>query len=172
MPLFDQIREAGHEFADAMDDDFSTPRALAALHKLTTDINTALEDAGGALEQSLVNAVGLAGETLRRLGSVLGGLFESLEESVSYIAQDAIDMSVPIIDLPADKELVRKSIECRQPLPKEAIDRIVRYRNQLRHQKDWAKADGIRTWLADLGVVVDDTADGVRWYVKAAQANP
>ena len=169
LPLFDQIREAEHEFTDAMDDDFNTPRALAALHKLTTDINTALEDAGGALEPSLVNAVGLAGETLRRLGSVLGGLFEGLEESVSYIAQGAIGMSVTVIDLQADIELLRKSSECGQPLPKDVVNRIVKYRNQLRNQKDWAKADDIRARLADLGVVVDDTGDGVRWYVKAAQ---
>jgi len=151
-----------------MDDDYNTPRALAALFNLTRDINVALRDAEGVPEQSLVNAMGLAGETLRELGSVLGGLFEGLEESVSYIDKmGRLDMSVRIIYLQADRELVRKSIECEQPLPKDVVDRIVGYRAQCRDRKDWATADAIRAWLADLGVVVNDTGDGVRWHMKA-----
>src|SRR5574337_699856 len=165
VPLVDQVREAEKEFTDAMDDDFNTPRALAALFNLTKGINVALRDAESTTTQSLVRGIATAGETLRRLGSVLGGLFEGLEQTVSYIG--GMDTSVGILDVRADQERVRTSIESGQPLPKDAVNRIVEYRNQKRDQKDWTTADAIRDWLADIGVIVDDTVQGARWYVKA-----
>lgn len=165
LPLVDQIREAEQEFTDAMDDDFNTPRALAALFNLTKSINVALRDAEGATARSPMRGIAMAGETLRRLGSVLGDLFEGLEQSVSYIG--SMESSVGMCDVGADQELVRKSIESGQPLPKDVVHRIVEYRNQKRDQKDWATADAIRDWLADIGVIVDDTAQGARWYVRA-----
>lgn len=177
-PLLRQISEAEQEFTGAMDDDFNTPRALAVMFNLTRDINVALRDADRTSDKGLSNdGLRLAGKALQRFGSVLSDLFEGLEESVSYIDkmgrlganfdQGGMDMSVRIIGLQADLELVRKSIECGQPLPKDVVHRIVEYRNQRRDQKDWAKADEIRDWLADLGVMVDDTAQGARWWVKA-----
>ena len=169
LPLLHQIDESEREFTDAMDDDFNTPRALAVMFNLTRDINLALRDADRTSEEdiALLNGLRLAGEALHRFGSVLGGLFEGSEQAVSYID---MDMSVRIIDLRADQELVRKSIECGQPLPKDVVDRIVEYRNQRRDQKDWAAADAIRTWLADLGVIVDDTSRGARWRLKSTRA--
>jgi cysteinyl-tRNA synthetase len=164
VPLFDQILEAEQEFTDAMDDDFNTPRALAALFNLTKGINVALRNAESATERSPIHGIVLAGETLRKLGSVLGGLFEGLEQSVSYIG--GMGRSVGIIDVLADQELIRQSIESGQPLPKDVVNRIVEYRNQKRDQKDWATADAIRDWLADIGVIVDDTIQGARWYVR------
>ncbi len=165
LPLLHQIDGSEREFTDAMDDDFNTPRALAVMFNLTRDINVALRDADRTSDKALSNGLRLAGEALQRFGSVLGGLLQGSEQSVSYIG--GMDMSVRIIDLRADQELVRKSIECGQPLPKDVVDRIVEYRIQRRDQKDWATADAIRSWLADLGVMVDDTAQGARWWVKA-----
>lgn len=167
LPLSEQIREAEKEFTDAMDDDFNTPRALAALFHLTRDMNVALRGVDGMPTKAFVSGLGLAGETLRGLGSVLGGLFEGSEQSVSYIG--GTDTSVRTIDVRADQEFVRKSIECGQPLPKDVVDRIVEYRNQRRDLKDWTTADAIRDWLADIGVIVDDTVQGARWRVKATR---
>jgi cysteinyl-tRNA synthetase len=33
-----------------------------------------------------------------------------------------------------------------------------------RDEKDWAKADAIRDGLAELGITIEDTADGARWH--------
>jgi cysteinyl-tRNA synthetase len=59
---------AAQEFDAAMDDDFNTPEAIAALQGLAREINT--ERAGGAITH---RAKLLAGE-LRALGGVLGVL--------------------------------------------------------------------------------------------------
>lgn len=190
LPLFDQIREAEKEFTDAMDDDFHTPRALAALFNLTKGINVALRDADSATERSLVHALAIAGETLRKLGSVLGGLFDGVEDEADYVRTRKITVgdrlgisdavAVEVTRAKADLHITEQAFEVAreqvcaavasgQSLPMDVIETVVRYRAQCRETKDWATADAIRAWLTNLGVVVDDTGDGVRWHVKAAQ---
>ena len=39
----------------------------------------------------------------------------------------------------------------------------VEARAAARERKDWAQADALRDRLADSGIVIEDTADGVRW---------
>ncbi|MGD0795864.1 MAG: cysteine--tRNA ligase [Dehalococcoidales bacterium] len=59
-------------FIEAMDDDFNTPQALAALFDLARDINKA--------EETGVNVI-KARETLKELGGVLGLTFKAPEET-------------------------------------------------------------------------------------------
>ena len=49
-----------------------------------------------------------------------------------------------------------------EALPKEAAELIAK-REEARKAKDWATADALRAQLSELGVVVEDTAQGVRW---------
>jgi len=181
VPLVDQVREVEKEFTGAMDDDFNTPRALAALFTLARGMNVAMKEAGGAAEPSLVNALGIAEEALCRLGSVLGGLFEGLREVVDRITitpgigSSVLESSAPAIRVSADdytkaREAVELALAAGQSQPAEAIRTILEYRAICREKKDWATADAIRSWLTDLGVIVDDTGDGVRWYVKTTHA--
>ena len=85
---------------------------------------------------------------------------------VSYVTTLRV-VRIEAEDYGAAKEAVKVAIESGQPPPKDSIDRIVEYRRQLREDRDWAAADEIRAWLASLGVMVDDTAQGARWRVKA-----
>ena len=43
------------------------------------------------------------------------------------------------------------------------IDAMITQRETARKRKDFATADGIRKQLADLGIVLEDTREGVRW---------
>ena len=190
LPLIRQIREAEKEFTEAMDDDFNSPRALAALFDLTRDINLALKEAEGSPDAGLLNALALAGETLRRLGSVLGGLFEGVADEVAFssrtleiIIRDRVGVSDSIAvevaysgvtadvriteqDFVAAQELVRTAVASGHSPPMDAVKTVVAYRALCREKNDWVAADAIRAWLADLGVVVEDTSDG-SWRVKA-----
>lgn len=53
----------------------------------------------------------------------------------------------------------------------EALDTLVssmlERRAKARADKDWATADAVRDTLAAAGVIVEDSADGVRWHVEA-----
>jgi cysteinyl-tRNA synthetase len=165
-----KIREAEQEFVEAMDDDFNTPRALAVLFNLTRDINVAMKDAERESDKALFSALCLAGGALRRLGWVLGGLLEARvvrRKVTDYVAaKDTV--KVEVSDYIAAREAVDRASKAGQPLPEDKISLIVEYRSQRRDEQDWAAADADRAWLADRGVIVDDTARGARWWRKTS----
>jgi cysteinyl-tRNA synthetase len=166
-PLRKEIRRARQEFEDAMDDDFATPRALAALFRLLRDVNVALREAERGQDPALVEGLVLAGEALRGLGWVLGGLFQSRVGAVSYVEMSARSQVEEAEYLRA-RALILEARATGQALPKDAVDTVVEYRHQRRAARDWATADRIRDWLAEVGVMVDDTAMGARWHLKGA----
>ena len=43
------------------------------------------------------------------------------------------------------------------------LDLIIKIRGEARAKKDWATADAIRDGLKELGIAIEDTADGARW---------
>jgi cysteinyl-tRNA synthetase len=45
-----------------------------------------------------------------------------------------------------------------------AVDALIERREQARAERDWATADAIRDELDELGIIIEDTADGVRWH--------
>ena len=84
--LSDKIAARVQEFEDAMRDDFNTPKAVAALYGLTTEMNTAL-NAGAVGRETLEHAR----DAYRTLGGDVLGLFA---ESGQSAAQD----DAPVID--------------------------------------------------------------------------
>ena len=46
----------------------------------------------------------------------------------------------------------------------EMMDGLLARRAKARDDRDWAISDAIRVELADVGVIVEDTADGARWH--------
>jgi cysteinyl-tRNA synthetase len=56
-------------------------------------------------------------------------------------------------------------IEKEERLPKEAEELILK-REEARKSKDWKTADEIREKLRGMGVIIEDTAQGVKWRIK------
>jgi len=46
---------------------------------------------------------------------------------------------------------------------KEEVEKLIEQREQARKDKDWALSDKIRDELKDMGIVLEDTPQGVRW---------
>ncbi|WP_261664006.1 cysteine--tRNA ligase [Deinococcus sp. Marseille-Q6407] len=126
---------AGHvqAFEDAMRDDFSTPKAVAELFGLSSDLNAALA-AGpvprGALEQ--------ARDAFRSLGGDVLGLFAA-GSAAEAAGQD-------------DAELVDALMEL-----------VLQARQNYRLNKQYAEADQLRGTLSEAGITIEDTKDGARW---------
>ena len=111
------------DFEAAMDDDFNTAAALAAIHDLVREINIVL--AGEGLLSNDREAV-LDG--IAKFDSVLGIFGEADTGSL-------------------DAE----------------IEGLVEEREEARRQRNFARSDEIRDMLAEKGIVLEDTKDGVRW---------
>jgi cysteinyl-tRNA synthetase len=58
-------------------------------------------------------------------------------------------------------------VESEAALPEEA-EVLIRKREEARKNKDWEMADEIRQQLKAMGIVIEDTAQGVRWKIEKA----
>ena len=58
-------------------------------------------------------------------------------------------------------------VEVEEALPQD-IDALVQKREAARKAKNWKEADAIRTQLKAMGIVIEDTAQGVRWHKEKA----
>ena len=121
-----KVAAALKEFEEAMDDDFNTAAALAAIHDLVREINTAMST--GQLLSTDREAVL---DAIARFDSVLG------------------------IFGPEKSAMLNAEIEA-----------LIEERQAARRDRNFARSDEIRDLLAEKGIILEDTKDGVRWKRK------
>jgi cysteinyl-tRNA synthetase len=61
---------------------------------------------------------------------------------------------------------VAPELVARQALSDEQVDALVAERTTAKKRRDFARADQIRNELAEKGIVIEDSKDGVRWKRK------
>ena len=114
------------EFEDGMDDDLNTSVALAVIHNLSREVNTAL-----ARKQVKEDNKRELLELLARIDTVLNIFGNEQREMLDTEIQALIDE-----------------------------------RQEARRRRDFGRADEIRDELANRGIILEDTKDGVRWKRK------
>lgn len=124
-------------FAEALDDDLAVPRALAEIHRLRREGNTAL--AAGDLPAAVD-----AASSVRAMAAVLG--VDPLDPHWRGSGTDTSAEHAALGALVADDLDLRAAAKA---------------------AKDWATADRIRDRLADAGVQITDTPDGPEWSIAA-----
>lgn len=112
-------------------------------------------DFGGAMDDDLNVSVALAAlfDFVRIVNGLLddGAISKSEAEEVILVMK-RFDGVLGVVDKDVDEEV----------LSKEAKELIAK-REVARNAKDWAAADAIRMQLSKMGVLLEDTAQGVRW---------
>ena len=124
--LHEAAQRALHEFETGMDDDFNTSVALAAVHNLSREVNTAL-----ARKQVKADNQRELLEVIDRIDTVLNIFGKAQREMLDSEVQTMIDE-----------------------------------RQEARRRRDFGRADEIRRELADRGIILEDTKDGLRWKRK------
>lgn len=122
--LLAAMTDAKEAFEAAMNDDFNTALAIAAIFDFCRVVNSQVKNAGQ--------------KTARQV----------LEQ---FIAFDSVIACI----VPQEQQ--------DDGLTDALMELIIEVRQEARKKKDWATADAIRDKLKELGIVLEDGADGVRW---------
>lgn len=134
----DLAEQTKKDMRSALEDDLNTAQALGAIFDLVREANTAADR-----------------NELRQDDKA--PLLEALQQfdEVFAVLQDD------------DAEKMRRFIDpSSSTLPDEEVQRLVDERTAAKKARDFAKADALRKQLADAGILVEDTKDGIRWKRK------
>lgn len=173
------------KFAEAMDDDFNTARAIGYLFEISHAVNLfiAEQDRNEAGNQQ---AVYQAGIIFRQLISLLGieqhknddyedDLIDEVLGIIARIRRQArkekdFALADSIRDYLRRLEVNVEDLESgsrfryEQAPPLETLlDKLLELRTRFREQKMYDKADIIRDSLQETGIILEDTSEGVRW---------
>jgi cysteinyl-tRNA synthetase len=121
-------------FINAMNDDFNTPEALAALFDLARDINIARDNKKEAKASSL-------GALLKKLANGIGLLEGGDDEIENWF----------------------KGADVEGELNSDAIDTLVQERLDAKANKDWGLADKIRDDLQAQEIALEDNGAETIW---------
>jgi len=126
----------------------SRGKVTSALHAVQTGFGCAMDD-----DLNVSVALGALFDFVRDLNALLdAGIVSKKEADSVYAIMQKFDVVLGVIG----------EVEQEESLPKEAKD-LIQKREEARKAKNWAVADALRTKLREMGVVVEDTPQGVRW---------
>ena len=120
--LVKEVEALVEKYEEAMDDDFNTADAIAAIFEIVKLANT------NADAKSTKAFVQFLFDKIVGLSDILGLIVNKKEE---------------VLD--------------------EEVEKLIEERQAARKAKDFAKADEIRDKLADMGIILKDTREGVQW---------
>jgi len=144
------------EMRAALDDDLNTARALGAIFDMVRDVNAAA-DAGEVRKGDVPRLL----EVLRQFEEIFAVLKDDdaakVRATVEWAKQEGLADKIS----PQTSELAKAAA-----LSDADIERLVGEHSQARKARDFARSDAIRADLAEQGVVLQNTKDGVRWKRK------
>jgi cysteinyl-tRNA synthetase len=145
--------ETATKMRAAMEDDLNTAEALGAVFEMIR----------------LVNAAADLGKVGKGNVPELLQVLAKFDEVFDVIADhDAEKLQLAIESMRAAGQQLPEvlQVQAAKRSSDEEIETLVNERNRSKQARDFARADAIRKQLAEAGVVLEDTKDGVRWRRK------
>jgi cysteinyl-tRNA synthetase len=143
--VLDRIDTYPDRFAEAMDDDFNTARAMGYLFDAVRIVNAYLAEERSAVSSATLFVLHRARKHLEDTGRVLGLLGRDPDE---YFL------------------CARDSEASKRGLAAGEIERLIEERQEARAAKNWARADEIRRTLAEKNVILQDTGATTTWKIE------
>jgi cysteinyl-tRNA synthetase len=156
-PAIAELAErASKEMREGMEDDLNTARALGAVFDLVRDVNAALD--AGQVKRDDVPLVLKALDQFDEIFAVLSDDDAAKVRATVYWAKaegkaDAI--SAAAVEM-------AKAASLSDP----EVEKLVVEHSQARQSRNFARSDAIRNQLAENGIILENTKDGVRWKRK------
>ena len=106
------------------------------------------------------------------IGTALASLFDFVREINNLLdanevsKQEAADAGGLMMRIDEVLGVIGK-VEVEEALPTD-INALVKKREEAREARNWKEADAIRAQLKQMGIVLEDTAQGVRWHKEKA----
>jgi cysteinyl-tRNA synthetase len=145
--------KAQSEYIAALSNDLNTAEARAPIFDLVRAANTAI-DLGVFLVQDR--------DAILKVLADFDAVFCVLEDHDAEPTRHALAWAAQA----GKMDQVAPELLARQGFTDEAIDALVAERTLAKKQRNFARADQIRNELAEKGVVIEDSKDGVRWKRK------
>jgi cysteinyl-tRNA synthetase len=142
--LMDRIKALPERFTEAMDDDFNTPRALAALFEAVRHVNAFMAERKDSFSVESLFVLNEARRVIGEIGAVLG-LFR--EDPNVYFQDD----------------LIRQA--GKQGIDVAMIEALIEKRWQARLAKNWKRADEIRAILSEKRITLKDSLTATTWKI-------
>ena len=146
-------QKAQSDYREALANDLNTAEARAPIFDLLRAANTAIDQ--GHLFSADKDAI---------LGvlSSFDSVFDVIEDHDAEPTRRALEWA----EQSGRLDDVAPELRARQGLTDEAIDALIAERTLAKKQRNFARADQIRNELAEKGIVIEDSKDGVRWKRK------
>jgi cysteinyl-tRNA synthetase len=147
-------RETSQKMTEAMQDDLNTAEFLGALFEMVRQAN-ALADAGELKKEDATAMLA----PVRQFDEI----FDVLRDDDTQRMREIVDWG---------KREGRKiegeaaALSSNHVMSDEQVGELIEQHNAARKAKDFARSDAIRKQLADSGILVENTKEGVRWKRK------
>ncbi len=134
----------------AMNDDFNTPQALAAMFELVDNISNILEHQSDVSDED-IKLVRMGVNLLNELNDGIFGIIRPMVRDLSKKETEEVLKRLGIADV---DDINNK------------INELVEQRKISRAERNWEEADRIRDMLLEMGIAVEDMRDGTKWWWK------
>jgi cysteinyl-tRNA synthetase len=152
-------KKAHATYLEALSNDLNTAEARAPIFDLVRAANTALDRTSETAEGKLLAD---DREPILAVLAAFDAVFDVLTDNDADATRKALAWAREAGRL----DEVAASVLAVDALTDEAIDALVVERTLAKRQRNFARADQIRNELAEGGVVMEDSKDGVRWKRK------
>ena len=147
---------AEKEMRAGMEDDLNTARALGAIFDMVRDVNAALDS--GQVKQDDVSKVLQALEQFDEIFAVLkDDDAAKVRATVEWAQAEGKSDKISV----AAAEMAKAA-----SLSDAEVEKLVAEHSQARQARNFARSDAIRAQLAENGIILENTKDGVRWKRK------